>query len=165
MIRSANIEDACRIAEIQIFGWRSAYRGIVSDDILFRKLIVTSKSIRLEKSITEGVDNFFVLEEDEIIKGFIICGKSRSEDRPESYELYAIYVEPLMKGLKIGTQLINFFDNIAVQQGYKSSILWVFKENERSRHFYEKNGYSLEGKEAYLEEFNAWEVRYIKFYE
>ena len=91
--------------------------------------------------------------------------KSRSEDRPESYELYAIYVEPLMKGLKIGTQLINFFDNIAVQQGYKNSILWVFNENERSRHFYEKNGYSLEGKEAYLEEFNAWEVRYIKFYE
>jgi len=40
MIRRAKVDDANRIAEIHVFGWRCAYRGIVSDEYLFGKASV-----------------------------------------------------------------------------------------------------------------------------
>jgi hypothetical protein len=43
MIRSALLTDLSRIAEIQIAGWRSAYRGLISDYELFteRQVVFT----------------------------------------------------------------------------------------------------------------------------
>ena len=35
MIRIAKIEDASRIAEINIYGWRNTYKGIIDDKRLF----------------------------------------------------------------------------------------------------------------------------------
>jgi GNAT superfamily N-acetyltransferase len=164
MIRKAEIEDALRIAEINIFAWRCAYRGIVSDDILFSKLLVAKKVKQFEKLINEGNENIFVYDEDGITKGFMNFGKCRNEDKPDDYELYAIYVEPLMKRQGVGTRLIKYFDDIAIENSYKESVLWVFKNNKESRKFYEKNGYINDGKEEFLENFNAWEIRYKKDY-
>ena len=32
MIRAMEISDIPRVAEIHVFGWRSAFRGIISDE-------------------------------------------------------------------------------------------------------------------------------------
>jgi L-amino acid N-acyltransferase YncA len=164
MIRKAVFQDALRLSEINIFGWRCAYREIVSENILFSKLLVVNKVKQFEKSINEANENTLVYDDNGIIKGFMNFGKCRNEDKPNAYELYAIYVEPLMKRQGIGIRLLNYFDNVAIENGYKESVLWVFKQNCESRAFYEKNGYINDGKEEYLDNFKAWEIRYRKNY-
>jgi hypothetical protein len=51
MIRAMQISDASRAAEIHVFGWRSAYRGIISDDFLFNKMIVSKRVSYFENSV------------------------------------------------------------------------------------------------------------------
>jgi len=43
MIRKATVEDANRLAEIHVFGWRFAYRNLISDELLFKKMNVVKR--------------------------------------------------------------------------------------------------------------------------
>lgn len=162
MIRPARKEDAQRMAEIHVFGWRSAYRGIVDDDYLFKRLSVTKRVAKFETSIEEKKENSFVFEENEIVKAFMTIGKCRNEDKTESYEIWGLYVEPLMKRNGIGTKMIQYCEDIAQTNGYKENVLWVLKDNIASRAFYEKMGYMPDGKEEYLDHVKAIETRYCK---
>ena len=162
MVRSAVYKDLSRIAEIHVFGWRNAYRGIVTDDFLFNKLSVRNILERYEKIWKMKNDKLYVNEDNEIINGFMIFGCCRDSDKPEAFELYAIYVEPLMLHQGIGRKLLEKFESIGIESGYSENIVWVFKENIQARKFYEKMGYKEEGKEQKLEEVNAIEMRYYK---
>lgn len=135
MIRPANLDDATRIAEIHIFGWRAAYRGIISDEYLFAKLSVSKRILSLKKALEEKAEETYVLEDQGIIKGFMTLGPSRNEDKRDAFELWGIYVDPLLTGIGIGTEMVRFFEFIARERAYTETILWVFKDNTRSRGF------------------------------
>lgn len=162
MIRLAKNQDVSRIAEIHIFGWRSAYRDLISDEYLFSNLSVSKRINSLSTVKEQNNEETYVFEDSGIIKAFMILGNSRNVDKPNSYELYALYVEPLMKGQGIGTQMISEFESIAHSKGFKETILWVFKNNKSARSFYEKNGYLCDGKEKTIEKFAQIEIRYLK---
>ena len=161
MIRRAVIEDASRIAEIHVFGWRSAYRGLISDEILFN-ILVSKRTESFRKAISENIEETYVFDEDGIIKAFMTVGKSRNDDKNDAFELWGLYVEPLLKRQGIGTAMMNYCEKCAIERKYKDIILWVFKRNENSIMFYEKMGYQKEGKEEMIDRFNEIEVRYSK---
>ena len=79
MIRPANKNDAMRIAEIIVFGWRSAYGRIIDERILYKQMSVV-KHYESLADILEKNHNYYVYEDDEIIKGFFLFGDSREED-------------------------------------------------------------------------------------
>ncbi len=162
MVRKVNPTDASRMADIQIFGWRNAYRGIIDDKILFSKLDIEKKAKSFRASIEEGKELWYVYEEDDIIKGMMCFGNSRDEDRADSFELYCIYVDPLMLRQSIGKQMIEFFEAEAKAKGFNKVILWVLEKNQIGVNFYEKNGYRFEGKRQNIEQLNAVEIRYYK---
>ncbi|MCX8058922.1 MAG: GNAT family N-acetyltransferase [Spirochaetes bacterium] len=164
MIRKAKEEDSYRIAEIQVFGWRTAYRGIIKDQFLFNSLSVVKANSSFLKRIKDNTlsDQIYIFEEDSIIKGFIIFGPYRDYENLSCLELYAIYVEPLMKRNGIGTKMINFFENYARENKYKKTSLWILEENLEGRNFYEKNGYKYNKKRKKLENINVYEVEYEK---
>lgn len=78
MIRRAKIEDAKRIAEIHVFGWRCAYRGIISDEYLFGKTSVAKRIDAFTKAIEEAIEEIYVCDEDGIVKAFMTIGKCRN---------------------------------------------------------------------------------------
>lgn len=162
MIRKAEIDDASRIAEIQISGWRYAYRGIIDDIILFRKLNIEKKSQMIRETLREGKEEWFVYEENGIIKGMMIIGKSRDEEKSDCFELCAIYVEPLMIRNGIGKKMLEYFEETGKNRGFKEYIVWVLEKNIIGRSFYEKNGYKPDGKKLEIEKLNAVEIRYCK---
>ncbi|OQB94649.1 MAG: Acetyltransferase (GNAT) family protein [Spirochaetes bacterium ADurb.Bin110] len=162
MIRKAEIDDSSRIADIQIFGWRNAYRGIINDEVLFKKLNIEKKSQMIRNVLEEGDEEWLVYEDNGIIKGMMIQGKSRDEDKKESFELWAIYVDPLMMRNGIGQKMIEYCEETARKRGYKENTVWVLEKNKIGRSFYEKNGYKEDGKKQNIEEYNAVEVRYCK---
>ena len=155
------ISDVPRIAEIHVYGWRSAHRGIVSDDHLFNKMLVSERIKRLEQAFHNDITETYVFD-DGIIKAFLTIGACRDDDKSGSFELWGIYVDPFMQRQGVGTQLVEYCERQAAERGFKEVCLWVLAENQTSRAFYESLGYSPDGAEKLLEHLSAIEVRYSK---
>ena len=162
MIRKAEAKDAGRMAEIQICGWRNAYRGIVSDRILFSRLNIEKKSVAIRKEIEGTEDLWYVFEEEGIVKGMMAFGGSRDEDKKDSFELWCIYVEPLFKRQGVGATMLRFCEEEARGRGFDEVMLWVFEKNAPGRSFYERNGYRADGKTQEIPALDAIEMRYGK---
>lgn len=162
MIRRATEKDISRLAEIHVMGWRTAYRDIVDDKILFGHMQVGKRLEVFRTAVKDKNESNFVYEEDGIVKGFLTMGKSRDEDGGGAYELWSLYVDPLMTGKGIGTELIRFCEKKAQELGYIKINLWILKDNEIGRLFYDNLGYIEDGKKRYIEKLKLTEIRYSK---
>ena len=162
MIRKAISDDAGRMADIQINGWRNAYRGIVSDDILFAKLNIEKKTTALKKRVEEGVEEWYVYEDSGIVKGILLIGQSRDEDMHDAFEMWCVYVDHFMLREGIGSKLLAFCESEALERGFKRLVLWVLEKNNIGKDFYYKNGFSVEGKSQVLDNLKATEIRLVK---
>jgi len=178
MIRRATRDDAARVAEIHVFGWRAAYEGIVAEGYLFGRLSVTRRAAMLAERL-ESEEETYVYEEtgiagrpgDEpqaVVRGWVTIGDCRDEDICDSaagaraFELWGVYVDPLMKRRGVGRALVAFCEAEARARGRDTVYLWVFKDNAPSRAFYEALGYLPDSKEQLIEGLGAWELRYRK---
>ncbi|MCL2396530.1 MAG: GNAT family N-acetyltransferase [Defluviitaleaceae bacterium] len=157
-IRPMTADDAGRVAEIHVFGQRFAYKGIVSDEHLFKQTTVHERTeyFRDTASTIEG----YVFD-DGIIKGFLTLRLCGDEDKKGALELYRIFVDPLMHGGGIGRQLLNFFEQTAKQRDFSYVCLWMAEGNPAGT-FYEKMGYGLDGGREFSKELGATMVRYSK---
>jgi len=77
------LSDIPRVAEIHVYGWRSAYRGIITDDYLFRNMLVSKRMSYFENSVKTNTEESYVLD-DGLIKAFLTIGACRDIDKPES---------------------------------------------------------------------------------
>lgn len=162
MIRKAAPEDGNRLAEIHVYGWRYTYRGLISDDILFKSMNVVNRAQSFIRSLEDNNEETYVFDENGIVKAFMTIGKSRDQDKLDAYELWGLYADPLMLRNGIGTCMIQYLEEKAKQQGYSEIILWVLEKNLIGRNFYSKMGYEPEGARKTLERFNIEEVRLCK---
>lgn len=146
MIRKPVDKDTSRTAEIHVYGWRTAYKGLFPDDFLYKKLVVGDK-IESHKNLIENSIEIFDIYEDEndgIIKGMILHGEPRVPELENAYELYAIYVEPLFQGEGVGCKLLKYVEKNSKEKGKSFVFLWVLEDNDPAIKFYEKNGYSFD---------------------
>jgi len=169
MIRPMQLSDIPRVAEIHVFGWRCAYRGIVSDEHLFNVRSVIKRMERFMEMFKDndkegswsGSDNF--VYDDGIVKATLAIGPCRDEDKPDAFELGGIYVDPCLQGKGIGTALATHCKAIATKRGYNEICLWTFEKNAAARTFYEKLGYTLDGTTQVYKAYNALGVRYTQY--
>ena len=172
MIRTAHGDDAPRIAEIHVFGWRAAYRGIIPDGYLFGGLSVTRRAAALAGKL-ESEEETYVWEDGplpslpgkepaSVIRGWMTIGDSRDEDADGAFELWGIYVDPLMKRTGVGRALVAFCEAEARARGKSEITLWVLRDNAPSRAFNEALGFAPDGKEQFLEGLGTTETRYRK---
>ena len=163
MIRVATRDDISRIAEIQIAGWRYAYRGIISDYELFSERQV-SKSIQATITRFDSNCAYLVYEDmnDKIIKGFAWHGPSRDDDKKSAYEVVAFYVQPEFTRNGIGQLLVDHLSDIAKSNQCTELFAWVLEGNEKGISFYKKNGFIDDGKRKHIEKWNKEEIRMIK---
>jgi len=164
MIRKATISDASRIAEINVSSWRFAYKNIVSEEVLYKDFLVESRINIVKTWIIENQYSIYVYEDDTngIIKGMMGLGKCEDSDKSNSFELHFIYIEPYFSRNGIGTELIKYFENEGIQNGYNEFIIWVLEHNEIGKNCYIKNGYHFDGKDKIFQRLNMKEIRYIK---
>jgi GNAT superfamily N-acetyltransferase len=157
-------EDTRRVAEINVTSWQVTYKGIVSDEVL-RERTVESTLVRWEEQARSGTDfgrtDKYVYD-DGIVRAFLMIGKCRDEDKPDSFELGAIYVEPGFEKKGIGTVLAKFTERKARKQGYSEIVLWTLEGNMGARKFYEKMGYVPDGRIVFEEKFGTNKMRYVK---
>jgi len=162
-IREAKIEDAGRMAEIQFNGWRTAYRGIISDDFLFGRMNIKKKIANFEKEIEEFKNQFYIYERNNIICGMMIISECKDEDRKDAFELLCLYTDFYIWREGIGNQLLSYCEKEAINRGFSKNVLWCLDKNNIGRGFYEKNGYRLDNKSQIIEKFGVVELRYVKY--
>ena len=170
MMRKAETGDAERLAEIHIFGWRNAYRGIIADKFLFGSLRVCRRAENFKKALGESAEELHVAERQGVVAGFLSIGDPRDADKAkaDTFELWAIYVDPVFMREGVGAELLEFCENQALARGRKEVVLWVLEDNPIGRSFYEKHGYRPDGERKVLERLPSAsgkpvaEIRYSK---
>ncbi len=144
-VRYAKFEDMKAVSKIKVDMWKTAYKGIVSDEYL--------NSLNYEESQKKHEDVFekdfwAVYENDNNeILGFCWFGETGSLDLEElreyDSELIAIYVRPDSKGQGIGKIMFQFVVNELKSKNKIKMILWVLEDNKPSIEFYKKMGGKL----------------------
>ena len=164
MIREAKVEDAARIAEIEVNSSRYAYKNIVSDECLFKDLSVESRVPVYEYWISQKRFELYVNEDPDtgIIKGMMGIGMCEDEDMDNAFELHFIYVDPDYVRAGTGTEMLKFFEQKGSEKGCSEYVIWVLEENGMGRNFYEKHNYHFDGKDKIFKRWNKREIRYVK---
>lgn len=140
IIRKINEKDIPSIADIQVNGWKTAYKGIIDDDIL-DTMNKEEKIGRLKESYQKN--GFIVAEFKDEIVGFcryIDSNEFTPDMQDIDCEITALYVKPDLKYNGIGTKLFQFVINEFKTKNKTKMILWCLKDNEPSKKFYTKMG-------------------------
>ena len=164
MIRKAALKDAAAIAAIEVSSSRYAYKNIVPDECLFNDLSVESRIQVYERWLNEKRFELYVFEDSGTneIKGMMGIGRCEDEDKDNAFELHFIYVDPEYVRKGIGAQMLEFFEQKGTERGFGEFVIWVLAENRMGISFYEKHGYSCDGKEKVFKRWNQREIRYVK---
>ncbi len=140
-IRPATPADAGGIARVHVETWRSAYRGIVADETL-AALSVERRQAQWQRDLAREAMLAFVAVEDEMgsVVGFVCGGAVREGLEGYDSELYGLYLLDAYQGQGIGRALVERLGRALIAAGYRSMALWVLKDKESSRRFYERMG-------------------------
>jgi ribosomal protein S18 acetylase RimI-like enzyme len=162
IIRNIRERDIPSVVDIQINGWKTAYKGIIEDNTLNSM----NRYKKIEKITRDYKETGFVVAElkNEIV-GFcryIDNNKFTQDILNVDCELLAIYVKPNLKNNGIGTKLFQFVVNELKFKNKSKMILWCLKDNELSKKFYKKMGGNIiKEKLIIIEEKNYYEVGFI----
>jgi len=146
-IRKAIPEDAYNFTDCHISCWQSAYKNIVPKKYLENMSIEKEKRAENYKnSLTNPGDcSYYCVMYAEKMIGFVIINISHNEDKSGIGEIWAIYLLEEFCGKNYGKILLDFAINELNRMAQKNIFLWVFEENYRARHFYEKNNFRYNG--------------------
>ena len=128
IIRNIEEKDIPSVVDIQIDGWKSAYKGIVDDNVLNSM----NRNERIKKRSNDYKENGFIVAElDNQVVGFCRYIDSNKFTQDIAYidcELLALYVNPDLKYNGIGTKLFQFVTNEFKSKNKTKMILWCLKE-------------------------------------
>ena len=144
-IRWAQEKDAQALGELHTASWQAAYKGIIPTEVL-NNLDAERRTQKFKEAIKENKEETAVLLVEDKVVGFITLGKNRDEDcGPGTGEIWGIYLHPEYYNQGLGSELIQWGIKKLKKRGYKKITLWVLKDNESSRKFYEKKNFIFDG--------------------
>ena len=166
IIRKVLVEEAYDYAVNHIACWQDAYNGIIPDDYLANlSAQLETRTERNRQTLSEPGDcEYLCATYDGEMIGRLVYSKCRDEDKAETNtgEIHAIYLLADYWSKGYGKQMMDFAICELTQMGYQEVVVWVLKDNDRARRFYEKYGFVLDGtsKEIEIGE-TLIEVRYV----
>ena len=132
-IRVAAIDDARGVAIVHVASWQTAYRGLMTDDLL-DGLSVEQREGGWRRIIGDqnAAAHTIVADRDGDIVGWASFGSGRDEGASEQGELWGLYAHPNAFSTGVGHALISAVDTALRQEGFSSAYLWVLDGNDRA---------------------------------
>ena len=169
LIRPASSEEIEALAALHVRTWQEAYAGLMPDEYL-RTLKPSDRLPVWKRLFADDRVTVFVVESDGELIGFSCGGPSDNEDADATTgELWSIYLLKQYWGKGIGKQLHDTLIDHLRDCGFQKLTLWVLEANKRTRRWYERQGWELEGSRKTDERFgprgaplSLSEVRYAK---
>jgi ribosomal protein S18 acetylase RimI-like enzyme len=147
-IRRARADDAPAIAAVHVAAWREAYAGLLPARLL-RSLSVEEAVLKWRPMLSVPHPAVFVaMRPDQTVAGFGSCGPQRAAALAAdgfAGEIEAIYLLAADQGQGLGRRLMAAMARALIAEGLGSAALWVLRDNQRSRGFYEALGGELVG--------------------
>ncbi|MGW7160708.1 N-acetyltransferase family protein [Paenibacillus taichungensis] len=141
-IRKATMNDAEGIAKVHVDSWRTTYKGIIPDEVLYNLSYKKRTELWIEN--IEREDNFVVIAENpegEII-GFADSWKRETNIVANSSDLTSIYILKEYHGRGLGKGLLKQLFLQFKFLGYQKIFVEVLEDN-KTRYFYEHYGAKL----------------------
>ncbi|ARF52726.1 GNAT family N-acetyltransferase (plasmid) [Pantoea stewartii subsp. stewartii DC283] len=140
LLRKAQCSDANAIALLHVASWRDTYRNVMSLDFLENhaedELISHWQHLLNQSSPDVSV---FVAEKKGIIQGFI-CVMLNKNAQWGTY-INSLHVSSELRGQGAGKRLLHHTAEWIRRKDSESPLyLWVFEDNVRAIHFYQKLG-------------------------
>ena len=144
-IRLAVPDDAPNMADVHMRSWEVAYKDIIPAAFIKEKN--TGRHELYKRVITNDNTNTYVIQHCGKIIGIMRVAPPIDDDASEDwYELHFIYLHPDYYRQGIGTRAMEFAFDIAQNLGKKIMVVWVLEDNINSVKFYEKCGFTADGK-------------------
>ena len=150
-LRLAVPDDASSMARVHVAAWRIGYAGLLPDSTLAG----LSQEVRermwneslLERQYAGLLREIEVATVDAAVVGFVASGTAVPHDPVErAGEVYAIYVHPDWWSRGIGGALLSSATQRLRHLGMETGRLWMVRGNSRAQEFYNRAGWSLDGK-------------------
>lgn len=133
-------KDAEAIARVHVATWKTAYRGLLPDELLDGMNHV-DRIPRWQRTLDDPQSKVFVAEKSGEIVGFLAVGPSHDDGQDGCGELDAIYILETVSGQGIGGKFMTMSDRWMCEQGFSRAVLWVLPTNAGAIRFYEAHGW------------------------
>lgn len=88
----------------------------------------------------EGYESYVIYEEEELI-GYVLLAPFKKREAYRRTAEVTIYLRPELANKGVGTKAIEFIEDVALKNNFKSLLSVVCGENIASIKLFEKNGY------------------------
>jgi RimJ/RimL family protein N-acetyltransferase len=153
-IREAEVADAEAIADVELCSWRSAYRAILSEQVIagFGDHAKRRRAWIDHLSQPDPRERIWVATLDGEVVGVGSAGPIRdnSEDPASVGELRSIYLVEEAWGRGVGVALLLEAEAFLRAAGFREAVTSVVSQNARARRFFEAAGWRLDGPEREL---------------
>ncbi|MCP5363831.1 MAG: GNAT family N-acetyltransferase [Hyphomicrobiales bacterium] len=142
IVRPARMADAAAIAMVYVETWRSAYPGLVPDDVLIGMSIRAQARKWADMLARRNREETVVVAElyPGGVVGFGSCGEARkATGLAPAGEIFTLYVLPEHQNRGLGEALLCGLFEMLAHRGLNSALVWVLADNP-SRFFYEVMG-------------------------
>jgi ribosomal protein S18 acetylase RimI-like enzyme len=143
-LRTAELDDAPKIARVHVASWLETYKGILPAAMLAALSVehrIEAWELILRDPATAPHTAVYVNEVDSQIVGFGACNDQRDEAlklQGLDGEIGAIYVLQSHQRRGIGQALMRAMAADLIHRGFRGVALWVLRENSAARRFYER---------------------------
>lgn len=152
-LRPAVPADAEGIARVRSRGWQSGYAHLMPAEFLAgmdARLPRMTERVRSWLVPAPTPRGMFVAIDADGVVGFVNVGAYRIGQTDENLdpgvgEVYALYVDPAVWGLGVGTTLLDAGVRWLTTRQMSPVRLWVLEGNARARAFYERRGFAADG--------------------
>jgi ribosomal protein S18 acetylase RimI-like enzyme len=152
VIKPASYDDARTIAEIHVRAWRETYAGLLPKALLDG--LSVERRVVWWRGLLDGTNNpgdttaYIATDRHDNAVGFGSFGRQRDTELGAAGfdgEFETIYLLNDAKRQGIGRRLMITMAVAMVDAGYRGAALWVLRENDPARRFYETLGATIVG--------------------
>ncbi len=153
-VRVAGLDDADAFRTVFLDCWRVSYAQIMPPALI--ESMTSERADELwQNALGSGTDTYVAaVDDDDRIVGFA----GFRLDEPTVGYVSSLYVSPFTQGGGFGRLLLTRCEDELRSLGAERARLWVFEQNEPSRAFYTRLGWSLDGRRETLDEWGEPQV-------
>jgi GNAT superfamily N-acetyltransferase len=165
VIRAGSAAHAAQIAAVQREAWFAAYEGVIAPEVIDRvttpdngarvrqsfrtrpwqRMLVAVDPAAVDPAASGTVGYASFGPEMDVLNAPWPHPLTADGEGGRVAELYALYVRPAWWSTGTGHALMEKVLARSAAAGYRSITLWVLRDNQRARRFYERAGFAPDG--------------------